>query len=165
MRLFVTPLAWLPLLAAGVLAWPQSAQAQAFSADYGLAPSRGVAGLQLGSIRISPVLQADARFSGVGLSLGSGRNWFAQVGLGQSLQQIPGLPARSASSDVLSIAGGYRFSEGRSLSLQLNRAKAGDRLGLAVSYDWPRYFVRLSYDTTLSPLPQDSLRFSAGVRF
>jgi hypothetical protein len=34
-----------------------------------------------------------------------------------------------------------------------------------VSYDWPRYFVRLSYDPGLNPVMQDKLRFSAGVRF
>lgn len=159
----------LPLLAVGALSASQ-ANAQAFTADYGLSPTRP-SGLELGPVRISPVLQSDARFSGAGLSLDAGRDWFARIGVGRELQETPALSIGPASAQVLSIGGGYRFSGGRSLSLQLNRGGPADRLGLAVSYDWPRYFVRMSYDTALSPslspslLPQDRLRFSAGVRF
>lgn len=162
MRSLAVSLAWV-LAAAGALT-PQQANAQAFTADYGLAPVRPGA-LELGPVRINPVLQADARYSGAGLSLDAGRDWFARVGVGRELAQ-PSFSFNSASAHVLSIGGGYRFSGGRSLSLQLNRGGPSDRLGLAVSYDWPRYFVRLSYDTMLAPQqPQDRLRFSAGVRF
>ena len=42
---------------------------------------------------------------------------------------------------------------------------APQRLGLSVSYDWPRYFVRLAYDPKANFLPQDSLKLSAGMRF
>jgi hypothetical protein len=174
MRSAVLPLAWLPLLAAAALAWPHEGQAQAFSADYGFSRSdAGMVGLDaqnrrtelnLGPVRIAPQLQTDARFSVAGLSVGAGRNWFAQVGVGRNQQ--PGLSLSSArSSDVLSIAGGYRWSDGQSLSLQLTGGRGVDRLGLSASYDWPRYFVRLTYDSTLDQVPKDSLRFSAGMRF
>jgi hypothetical protein len=65
------------------------------------------------------------------------------------------------------VGGGYRWANGQSLSLQLSRGRgAGQRLGLAVNYDWPHYFVRFAYDQSgLTLTPQDSLRFSAGVRF
>ena len=63
------------------------------------------------------------------------------------------------------IGGGYRWSDGQSLSLHVTGGRGPERLGLSVSYDWPRYFVRLSYDSGLNPVPQDRLRFSAGVRF
>jgi hypothetical protein len=169
MRSLIAPVAWLPLLTAAALVWPQDASAQAFSADYGLSPRR--AGLNLGPVRVAPMLQADARFSGAGLSVDAGRDWFARIGVGRELQQTPALSMGPGSAQVLSIAGGYRFGGGQALSLQLSRG-AADRLGLSVSYDWPRYFVQLSYDTALTPspslsaLPQDSkLRFSAGVRF
>ncbi len=181
MRLLAAPLACLPLLAAAALAWPQGAQAQAFSADYGLSrpgvpvsaqpalPGR-LGMFNLGPVRINPAFQSGPGYSGAGLSLEAGRHWFAQVGVGRELLQTPALSMGPGSAQVLSIAGGYRFGGGQALSLQLSRG-AADRLGLSVSYDWPRYFVRLSYDTRLSPslspslLPQDSLRFSAGVRF
>lgn len=155
--------ALLPLLAAGALAWPLGAAAQGFAADYGLSPNRPAL-FNLGPVRFNPVFETDARYSGAGLSMQAGRNWFAQVGAGRSLQLNPSLPA-SAAADVVNITGGYRWSDGQSLSLQLNRARTAERLGLSVSYDWPRYFVRLTYDSTLAPVPQDSLRFSAGIRF
>jgi len=164
MRSALSPRAWLPLLAAGVLAWAQGAGAQGFSADYELARPGAVAAepetpgrtgmFNLGPVRINPAFHADPGFSGAGLSLDAGRHWFAQIGFG-----------RSVSTDVLNIGGGYRWNDGRSLSLQLNRGRSTERLGLSVSYDWPRYFVRLTYDSKLAPIPQDSLRFSAGVRF
>lgn len=174
MRSAFTPLAWLPLLAATALAWPHDGHAQAFSADYGFSRSgAGTVGLDaqnrrtlfnLGPVRIAPALQAGARFSGAGLSFEAGRNWFAQAGVGRSLQ--PGLSLSSAgSSDVLSIAAGYHWSDGRSLSLRLAGGRGTEHLGLSVSYDWPRYFVRLTYDSRLDLVPQDSLRFSAGMRF
>lgn len=165
---------WLPLLAATALAWPQAARAQAFSADYDLsraaAPAADPAAdrsasFGLGNLHLGAALQADAEFSGAGLSLSAGRNWFAQVSVGRSLQQQSnGLPG-SMSNEALRIGGGYRWSDGQSLSLHVTGGRAPERLGLSVSYDWPRYFVRLSYDPGLTPVPQDRLRFSAGVRF
>lgn len=182
MRSRAASFASLPLLAAAAaLACPASAQAQGFSADYGLSrpgvqlsepptPAGRLGLFNLGPVRINPAIQSGPGYSGAGLSLQAGRHWFAQVGVGHELQQTPLLPVSPASSQVLSIAGGYRFGSGQAMSLQLSRG-AADRLGLSVRYDWPRYFVRLSYDTMLSPplspslLPQDRLRFSAGVRF
>jgi hypothetical protein len=134
---------WLPLLAATVLAWPHAAGAQAFSADYYLSRTE---------------------FSGAGLSLAAGRNWFAQVAVGRSLQQANGLPG-SMPNEAMRIGGGYRWSDGQSLSLHVTGGRGPERLGLSVSYDWPRYFVRLTYDSILNPVPQDRLRLSAGVRF
>lgn len=135
---------YVPIAAAAVLAWPQAASAQGLAADY--------------------VLQADGRYSGAGLSVEAGRNWFAQVSIGRSLMAEPGLQ-RAESYDAMRIGGGYRWANGQSLSLQVTGARGPERLGLSLSYDWPRYFVRLSYDSGLDPLPQDRLRFSAGVRF
>lgn len=163
----------LPLLMAAGLVWAQGAGAQAFSADYGLgrpaepagaAASSLLAPLSLGSVRIGPALQADTEYSGAGLSLAAGRNWFAQVSVGRSLQQPAG-PNGVEAHDAMRIGGGYRFGDGQSLSLHVTGARGPDRLGLSVSYDWPRYFVRLSYDTGIAPVPQDRLRFSAGMRF
>jgi hypothetical protein len=148
MRSALTSSTWLPLLAAGALAWPVAASAQAFSANY--------------QLRVVPALQADAQFSGAGLSVTAGKNWFAQVAVGRSLQQASPLPGSSA--DALSIAGGYRWSNGQALSLQVTGSR-GDRLGLSVSYDWPRYFVRLSYDSRFDLRPVETLRFSAGMKF
>lgn len=163
---------WLPLFAAGLM-WAPGAGAQVFSADYGLvgpaAPAASDATslstpVSLGSVRIGPAFQADTEYSGAGLSLAAGRNWFAQVSVGSSLQQPAGLNGVAA-GDALRIGGGYRFGDGQSLSLHVTGARGPDRLGLSVSYDWPRYFVRLSYDAGINPVPQDRLRFSAGVRF
>lgn len=133
--------------AAVVAASPAFGHAQGFTADYDLAPVRSLGGL-------SP---------GAGLSLQAGRNWFGQV---QLAQDPAGTLPFLATHDSVSIAGGYRWHNGQSLSLQLRRGRGpGERLGLALNYDWPRYFVRLSYDPGWTLAPQDSLRFSAGVRF
>lgn len=90
------------------------------------------------------------------------RHWFGQVGLSQ-----PPLNAlTTGTNDVLNVGGGYRFNDGQSLSLQLSRARGPvPKLGLSVSYDWPRYFVRFTYDQGLTLTPTDNLRFSAGFRF
>jgi hypothetical protein len=116
-----------------------------------------------GALNLSPALQSDSRFSGVGLSLEAGRNWFGLIGVGRSPEQehVPGY----VSGEQLSVSGGYRWSDGQSLSLRLTAGRGTERLGLALSYDWPRYFVRLSYDSRLNLIPQDSVRFSAGMRF
>jgi hypothetical protein len=166
---------WLPLLAAGAfLALPQAAGAQAFTANYALSrpvqfPSDSAVSLSaglfdLGLVRVAPALRGDGRYSGAGLSFEAGRNWFAEVGLGRGLQLHPE-PASAASGGVLSVSGGYRWTDGQALSMQLTGGRGADRLGLAVSYDWPRYFVRLSYDSRFNLVPTDTLRFSAGVRF
>lgn len=39
------------------------------------------------------------------------------------------------------------------------------RTGLAVTYDWPRYFARLAYDPKVNFTPQNMWRFSVGTRF
>lgn len=39
------------------------------------------------------------------------------------------------------------------------------RFGLSVGYDWPRYFVRASWDPQVNFTPQDMLRLSVGTRF
>jgi hypothetical protein len=167
------PTLLLRLLAASALLAPTVAAAQGFAANYGLragaaevAPSAGSRGgaLNLGGIRIVPVVQADPQFSGAGLSLVAGANWFAQVSAGRGVQYDSGL-VESVPAEALRIAGGYRWANGQALSLQVTGGRGPERLGLSVSYDWPRYFVRLSYDTGLNPLPQDKVRFSAGIRF
>ncbi|WP_141509771.1 hypothetical protein [Ramlibacter sp. WS9] len=174
MRSRCPPTLLLQLLAASALLGPAVASAQGFAADYGLvragvsevAPSAGYRGgaLNLGGMRIAPVVQADAQFSGAGLSLAAGANWFAQVSVGRSVQYDSGL-VEAMPAEALRIAGGYRWANGQALSLQVTGGRGPERLGLSVSYDWPRYFVRLSYDTGLNPLPQDKVRFSAGMRF
>jgi hypothetical protein len=109
----------------------------------------------------SPLLAHAQGFS-ADYALWSGSNWFGQV----SLSQAPMNQLTHATNDAVNLGGGYRFADGQSLSLQVSRARGPlPRLGLAVSYDWPRYFVRFSYDQGLNLAPQDNLRFSAGVRF
>jgi len=39
------------------------------------------------------------------------------------------------------------------------------RTGLSVGYDWPRYFVRVTWDPQANFTVQDMLRLSAGTRF
>jgi hypothetical protein len=131
------------LAAAAFAVAPLLAGAQGFAADYAL--TRG-----FGDPAVGLTLQAD-------------RNWFGQLGVSQG--PVSALTP-AASNDIVNVAGGYRWSNGQALSLQLSKGRgAGQRLGLAVNYDWPHYFVRFSYDQGLNLTPQDSLRFSAGVRF
>lgn len=40
-----------------------------------------------------------------------------------------------------------------------------ERSGLSVAYDWPRWFVRLSYDPKVNFTPQDMWRLALGTRF
>lgn len=40
-----------------------------------------------------------------------------------------------------------------------------ERAGLSVAYDWPRWFVRLSYDPQVNFTPQDMWRLAFGTRF
>jgi hypothetical protein len=93
--------------------------------------------------------------TGSGLSLQAGHRWFARVGVGRSLD-----------TDVLSVGGGYQFSDGDALSMHVTRQLGQERLGLAVRYDWTRTYMRLAYETPLHTINgSDRLRFSAGVRF
>ncbi|MBI2768589.1 MAG: hypothetical protein HYX47_03105 [Burkholderiales bacterium] len=92
----------------------------------------------------------------------AGDNWYGGLGLAQRSAQ--GSPLMQLQvREVPALSGGYRWDERHSLSLQL--VPTGRRMGLAVSYDWPRYFVRLAYDPKANFMPQDTLRLSAGVRF
>ncbi len=153
---------------AGVLAFavPVAVQAQVFEADYQLMRPLGAQdrGVDFSQLRIAPIIEAGADFTGAGLSLQAG-SWFGQVGMGRgSVVQQPGF-ARNA-SEVVNFGAGYRFTNGQTLSLQLSQGRGPfQRLGLAVNYGWPQYFVRFSYDQGANPMPQDNLRFSAGVRF
>jgi hypothetical protein len=79
------------------------------------------------------------------------------VRLMPSLQAAPG----GFWSGALSVNTGGK----QSISLQLVRDRRASSLGLAVSYDWPRYFVRVGLDQRSSLMPQETLRFSAGMRF
>ncbi len=40
-----------------------------------------------------------------------------------------------------------------------------ERTGLSVAYDWPRWFLRVSYDPKVNFTPQDMWRFAFGTRF
>jgi hypothetical protein len=40
-----------------------------------------------------------------------------------------------------------------------------ERTGLSIAYDWPRWFVRLSYDPKANFTPQDLWRLAVGTRF
>ena len=120
------------------------AQAQGFSADYRLSPAMPLGGEGM-----------------PGLSLQAGRNWFGQVGVSQGAAS---LLQPAGSHEVVNLAGGWRFSNGQSLSLQLSRGR-GQGLGLAVNYDWPRYFVRFSYDQGLNLSLVVCLCLFVGLRF
>jgi hypothetical protein len=157
-------------MAAAAAACPLAAGAEGFAADYDLnrmaSPSgEGFAGIRVdwNAVRITPAAALGGDASGAGLSVQAGRNWFGQVELAQTSGN--GLTP-VGTTDVVNVAGGYRWGNGQTLSLQLSRGRGiGQRLGLAVNYDWPRYFVRLSYDQGLNLAPQEGIRFSAGVRF
>jgi hypothetical protein len=154
-------LMWVMVVAAAA-AVPALGHAQGFRADYDIARFSS-AGDTAPSVRIAPAFSLGGDASGAGLSMQAGRNWFGQVELAQ-VHAAALLPP--ATNDIVNIAGGYRWGNGRALSLELSRGRSsGQRLGLAVNYDWPHYFVRLSFDQGLNLAPQDSLRFSAGVRF
>ena len=169
--------AWLPLLAAGALLWPVTGLAQQTSSLYDIvptipaaAPDSGAASVPsrfgLASLRIAPGLQAGGpSLASGGLSLLIGQNWYAQAALGHGLAESNGVGLQPANTDLISLGGGYRWADGQSLTMQLMRDTRRQRLGLAVSYDWPRYFLRLDLDSRLNLAPTDTLRFSAGVRF
>ena len=147
--------------AALLAAAPLVALAQGFAADYEL--SRFASPSAESQFRLAPAVSSGGDGPGAGLSLQAGRNWYGQVALAQGSSNAL---SHGATADVLNLGGGFRWADGQSLSLQVSRGRGlGQRLGLSVNYDWPRYFVRLSYDPGLNLTPQDSLRFSAGVRF
>lgn len=145
------------LTAAGATPWV--AQAQSFSANYDLTRPvavsygdtdlmPGARGIGFGQVRLAPAFGIG---SGAGLSLEAGEAWFGRLTVGRTVE-----------TDMLAIGGGYRFRDGQAVSMQFTRGTQ-DRLGLAVRYDWPRYYVRVGIDREGS-MP-DILRFSAGMRF
>ena len=162
MRSIVRSPAWL-LLAAGAL--PCLAQAQSFSANYDLTrPAMAASAstdsdlvprgrpLSLGAFRVSPAFNTAS--TGAGLSLEAGQQWFGRLTVGRSVEL-----------DSVALGGGYRWRDGQSVSMQLSRGRGHERLGLAVRYDWPRYFVRVGYDPRQGEGTSEMLRFSAGMRF
>ena len=160
MRGVIYSTAWLPL-AAGVLAPAAIAQpvvanyeltrpAWSSIADAELLPRGNL--FSLGPVRVAASYAYGG--SGAGLSLEAGQQWFARVGVGRSLD-----------SEVVSVGGGYRWPDGQALSMQLTHSLAHERTGLALRYDWPRYYLRVGYDTRLRDGNAETLRFSAGVRF
>lgn len=157
----------LPLALSLSCVWPASSLAQGFSADYGLGwPGSSIqTGFGLSDIRIAPTLASTGNSSGAGLTLHVGENWFGGFGIARSVAPQP-VDARDSYESV-NLSGGYRFGNGQVLALEVNRGRVpGQRLGLAVNYDWPRYFVRFTYDPgSGTALPQESLKFSAGLRF
>jgi len=160
------------LLVALAAAWPLVGQAQGFTANYDLA--RAAAQEQegagrsilsaIGNLHLAPAFHTEGSFSGAGLSLAAGQNWFAQVTVGRSVL-APLAVAPNAAADSMQLGGGYRWSDGQSLSLHVTGARGAGRLGLALRYDWPQYYLRLSLDPRMDIGPVDTLRFSAGVRF
>jgi hypothetical protein len=147
----------------GALALPVAAQLVA--PDYTLtAPGWLLPAPALGETELSPQLPlasfgplrlaSSGSSTGSGLSLEAGEKWFARAGLGRSLD-----------SGTMSVGGGYRFSSGDALSMQVLRQLGQERLGLALRYDWQRSYLRFSYEQPLRTPGSSDLRFSAGVRF
>ena len=160
MRFFSRTAASLLLMAAAVM--PCVSQAQTFSANYELTRPVQAAGadadllprggsLAFGAVRVAPAFGGTA--PGAGLSLEAGQEWFGRLTVGRSLE-----------SDQVILGGGYRWRNGQSVSMQFTHSR-GERLGLAVRYDWPRYYVRLGFDPRPGDGSLDMLRFSAGMRF
>jgi hypothetical protein len=120
------------------------------AADGDLLPS-GTA-LAVGPLRLAPAASGN---TGAGLSLEAGKQqWFGRLTVGRTVEL-----------DMLSLGGGYRWSDGKSLSMQLTHSRQ-EGLGLSLRYDWPRsYYLRLSYDPRPANTASDMLRFSAGIRF
>lgn len=118
--------------------------------DMDLMPRIGL--FDLGPVRVSASAAEGA--AGAGLTLETGRQWFARVGIGRSLD-----------TDVYSLGGGYRWPDGQSVSMQVTHSPSEARTGLALRYDWPRLYLRFGYDTRLREGGSEALRFSAGMRF
>lgn len=155
-----------------------------------------------GALRVLPSVQVASGGAWNGsLNLETGDTWYAGAGLGRTnLRQAVNL--NFDPNDALSLSGGYRWSDGRSLGLVYVRdnrenpdqqhlhlvwrqalperhrltvdllLKRGlvegtpiERAGLSVAYDWPRWFLRVSYDPQVNFTPQDMWRFAFGTRF
>lgn len=137
--------------------WPRSPALEVSQTRASWDPS-----FKWGQVRLMPSLQVTpGGFWGGGVSLDAGGRWFGGLRLGLNT------PRRDADAPVTSeailLAGGYRLGAQQSVSLQLVRDRR-ESLGLAVSYDWPSYYLRLGWDKTRI-LPQNTVRLSAGVRF
>lgn len=143
-------------------ATPCFAQTRVFAPSYELTrPAASAAGdgdlqpsgpaFAIGALRLAPAASGN---SGAGLSLeASQQQWFGRVAVGRTVEL-----------DMLSLGGGYRWRDGQSLSMQLTHSRQ-EGLGLSMRYDWPRYYLRLSYDPRPANAASDTLRFSAGIRF
>ncbi len=146
------------LVAAGLVAASGLGAAQSLSASYALTtPSRGPElAPRVPLFTTGPWhLAAAASSTGSGLSLQAGEQWFARIGMGRSLD-----------TELFSLGGGYRFDDGRALSMHLTRQVGQGGLGLALRYDLAQSFLRLAYESPLrAPGTSDALRFSAGLRF
>ena len=142
---------------ASPLGWPRSPALEVSQTRTSLNPS-----FNWGPVRLMPSLQVTSGgFWGGGVSVDAGGSWFGGLRLG--LNAVRRHAGTQEASEAMLLAGGYRLGGQQSLSLQLMRDRR-DSLGLAVSYDWPSYYLRLGLDKTRF-VPQDTLRLSAGVRF
>ena len=144
---------------ASPLAWPRSPALEVSQTRAGWDPA-----FSWGPLRVMPSLQATpGGFWGAGVAIEAGSNWFGGLGLGRNpVRRDAGSVADGAEAMMLS--GGYRWGTRESVSLQLVRDRR-DSLGLAVSYDWPSYYLRLGLDNRTRLNPQETLRLLAGVRF
>ena len=116
-----------------------------------------------GPVRVMPSLQvAPGGFWGGSVSVATEDNWFAGLRLGRAAVRRDPAAAMMANEAVM-LSGGYRWGTQQSISLQVVRDRR-ESLGLAVSYDWPSYYLRVGWDNKTRLLPQD-IRLSAGVRF
>ena len=138
--------------------WPRSPSLEASQTLAGRDPS-----FAWGPVLVMPSLQVTpGGFWGGGVSLAAG-SWFAGVRLGRTPSRADQASAAPGSGAVM-LSGGYRWAGQQSINLQVVRDR-GDNLGLAVSYDWPSYYLRLDLDNKNRLVPQETLRLSAGVRF
>jgi hypothetical protein len=62
-------------------------------------------------------------------------------------------------------ADGHRLTADLLLKRGLVEGEMIRRTGLSVAYDWPRWFIRLSYDPKVNFSSQDMWRLSGGTRF
>jgi hypothetical protein len=139
--------------------WPRSPTLEASQTRAGWDPS-----FSYGPLRVMPSLQAaPGGFWGGGVSLAAGSNWFGAVRLGHRAVARDEA-AISPVSEAVMFTGGYRWGREQSVSLQVVRDRR-DSLGLAVSYDWPSYYLRVGLDNKTRLVPQETLHLSAGVRF
>ena len=140
--------------------WPRSPVLEASQTRAAWDPS-----FNWGPVRVMPSLQvAPGGFWGGGVTVATESNWFAGLRLGRAaLRRDPSAAAAVTASEAVMLSGGYRWGAQQSISLQVVRDRR-DSLGLAVSYDWPSYYLRVGWDNKTRLVPQD-IRLSAGVRF